>query len=63
MDSGAARPASGPPQPWPSQASEPVLPRAPGLSASARLPDMTSTTRTPYTEFVNATNSSRNEPQ
>jgi hypothetical protein len=40
---------------------EPVLPVAPGTSASSRLIDGTSTTRTPYTEFINTINNSRNE--
>jgi hypothetical protein len=38
---------------WPTTPPEPVLPTAPGLSASARLPEMTSTTRTPMTEIIN----------
>jgi hypothetical protein len=35
---------------------EPHLPVAPGLSASSRLMDGTSTTRTPMTEFINTLN-------
>jgi hypothetical protein len=38
---------------------EPQLPTAPGLSASNRLLDGTSTVRTPYTELVNTINGSK----
>jgi hypothetical protein len=44
-----------------SPAPEPVMPRSPGISASGRLVDGTSTTRTPMTEFIQTINS-RDQP-
>jgi hypothetical protein len=60
MASIEARPAPLPTS-WPSSPPEPNLPRAPGLSASAPLAEMTSTTRTPFTEFVRTINNPGNE--
>jgi hypothetical protein len=55
MTTGEARPAPLPTA-WPSAPPEPVLPRAPGISAASRLAEMTSTPHTPMTEIINTIN-------
>jgi hypothetical protein len=55
VTSGEARPAPLPAA-FPSTPSDPVLPRSPSFSASDRLGEMASTTRTPYSEIARTIN-------